>query len=190
MIPLDLDEELSRIRLGTMYSPGVVKLSRHDRVKNWDTQKAKGQTGATDKLNGDDPGEFDALFMLAGGDGDNPDGPTDFDMWEDFQRLCESTVNGPKPVALPIYHPDLVRNHFTEVVLKKMGGMVHDGQGGATVTVTFKEYKPAKPKKSSKATPKPGGDTIGGQFGPPPPDPNAAAKAELAALVAEAQRPL
>lgn len=187
MKPFDLDEELSKLRLGTMLSPGVVKLSRHDRVKNWDTQKAKGQTGATDKLNGDDPGEFDALFTLMGGDGDNLDGPTDFDMWEDFQRLCESTVNGPKPVALPVYHPDLVRNHYTEVVLKKMGGMIHDGHGGATVTVTFKEYKPAKPKKSSKATPKPGGDVL---FGPPPPDPNAAAKAELAALLAEAQKPL
>jgi hypothetical protein len=181
--PHDIDADLSCIVLGTVRSPGVVKLSGHDREKQWDIKAAKGQTGASSTLGGDPIGSFEAEFFLAD-DGDNGDGPGDFDKWEEFQRLIESTVSGPKPVALPIYHPDLSRNKFTEVVCGKIGGMVHDGRGGATVKVKFIEYKPPKPKPAAKAAPKPGapGSTTR-------PDPNAAAKRELAGLLEEARRP-
>lgn len=192
--PHDDDDALSAIVLGGgaggvggKRSPGVVTLSGHDREKNWDTKAAKGQAGATEVLNGDPIGTFTASFYLAD-DGANPGEPTDFDQWEDYQRLIESTTNGPKPVALPIYHPDLARNHFTEVVSGGVGGLVHDGKGGATVKVKFREYKPAKPKPAAKATVKkvmsdPHGDPNGAN------DPNAQRKAELAALVAEARKP-
>lgn len=174
------------IILGTTDSPGVVTLSGHDRNEAWDIQAAKGQTGASSKLNGKPIGQFQASFFLADDE--------DFARWEDFQRLIESTTNGPQPVALPIYNPDLARNHFTEVSNGGIGGMLHDGKGGRTVVVKFLEYRPPKPKKTAKAKAKPSAGVAGGggQFGPPPPpkaDPNADAKRELAALLAEARRP-
>jgi len=195
MRPIDIDQDLSTIVLGTMRSPGLCVLSGHDRVKNWDVQKAKGQSGASNSLNGDDPGTFKATFFLAD-DRAPEDGPSQFDVWEEFQRLIESTTNGPAPFALPIYHPDLARNLFTEVSNGGVSGMLHDGKGGASVVVTFKEYKPAKAKPTAKAQGKAsaGGVAPGGAPGvaggaPPRPDPNAAAKAELAALLAEARQP-
>lgn len=188
--PYDLDEELSCIILGTTRSPGVVKLSGHDRDKKWDVKEAKGATGASSALEGDPIGQFEATFTLAG---DEVDGLTDFDEWEDFQRLIESTTSGPTPVALPIYHPDLARNRFTEVVSGGVGGMVHDGQGGATIKVKFLEYKPPKPKPAVKAKPKPdagggAGAATGGTTKPAKPDPNAERKRELARLNDEADR--
>lgn len=175
------------IVLGNMRSPGTCTLSGHDRTKNWDIKAAKGLAGASSSLNGDDVGQFDVEFYLAD--------QADFDAWDDFQRLIESTTNGPKPFALPIYHPDLARNHFTEVTNGGVGGVRHDGRGGRLVKVKFLEYKPPKPKPIAKATAKPGGKVAtggGGEFGPPPPpkpDPNADAKRELAALLEEARRP-
>lgn len=173
--------------LGTTPSPGKLTLSGHDRNEDWDIKAAKGQTGASSALNGRPIGQFTASFSLADDD--------DFAEWEDFQRLIESTTNGPRPVALPIYHPDLARNGFTEVVSGGVGGIVRDAKGGRTAQVKFLEYKPPKPKPAAKALAKPGGKpaaSAGGEFGPPPPpkpDPNAAAKAELAELLTEARKP-
>lgn len=174
------------IVLGIAESPGVVTLSGHDRVKAWDIQAAKGQTGASSKLNGDPIGKFKASFYLADAE--------DLERWERYQFLIEAMTNGPAPQALPIYHPDLARNHFTEVTNGGVGGLIHDGKGGATVVVDFLEYKPPKPKPSAKAKAKPGGKVAsgGGEFGPPPPpkpDPNADAKRELAELLTQARTP-
>lgn len=192
--PYDLDEDYSHIILGTVMSPGIVTLSGHDRTKAWDIQPAKGTTGASSLLNGDPVGQFTASFQLSD-DSPDPDSEeflNDFERWERFQLMLEAMLAGPTPVALPIYHPDLVRNHFTEVTVAAIGGMRHDGRGGATVEVKFIEYKPPKPKRAAKAAAKPAtqGPSYGEQFGPPPPpkpDPNAEAKAELAALLAQAK---
>jgi hypothetical protein len=183
------DEQFSAIVLGTTTSPGVVKLSGHDRVKNWDVQAAKGLTGASSKKNGDPIGTFQAEFYLVSDDTEEVD---DFDRWDDFQRLLESIVDGPTPSALPIYHPDLARNHFTEVSVKSIGGMIHDGKGGAIIQVQFLEYKPPKPKPTAKATAKPDQQraaTSSGASSPAKPDPNADSKKELSDLVDQASAP-
>lgn len=188
MTPYEQAEDLDFLVLAQLYpSPGVVTLSGHDRVKNWDVQAAKGTTGASSQLNGDPIGRFKATFFLAHDRLDQPD-IDDFALWDDFQRLLESLVSGPTPQAVAIYHPDLARNKFTEVSVASIGGMVHDGRGGATVTVEFIEYRPPKPKAvkgaTAKASPKGGAAGTAAR-----PDPNARAKAELAALVAEAKKP-
>jgi hypothetical protein len=179
---LENPDLVDKMLLGTTLSPGKLTLSGHDRDKDWNTQKAKGQTGASSTLNGDPLGEFDARFDLADAE--------DQEAWDDFQRLIDSTVNGAKPVALPVYQVDLARNRFTEVVLRKMGGMVWNGDGSSYVVVKFGEHRPPAPKPPAKATPKPAqtmATTDEGRRSPP--DPNAAAKAELAALREEAAAP-
>jgi hypothetical protein len=171
MKPYELDELYNVIFLGTAASPGIVTLSGHNRDKSWDIKAAKGQTGASTTLNGDPIGQFTATFYLAG---DTLDGnPDDFDKWEDFRHLIESMTAGPKPIALPIYHPDLASQRITEVTNGGIGGMVHDGKGGATVSVKFLEYRPPKPKPAVKAAAKParvGTTTV------EKPDPNAGRK--------------
>ncbi len=187
-------EAYDKIVLGTASSPGKVTLNGHDREKNWNVAKSKGTVGASSTLNGDDLGEFEATFEL-GGDGYEEEIRNDvlrdeLEQWDDFQRLIESTTNGPKPVALPIYHPDLARNRYTEVVNRGVGGVVHDGKGGAMVKVKFGEHRPPKPKPVAKAVSKPSqtyATTDEGRRSPP--DPNAAAKAELAGLLTEARKP-
>ena len=184
MNPFIYDEEYSAILLGTARSPGTVTLSGHDRAQNWDVKAAKGQTGASSDLGGAPVGTFKASFYLASDNLDDGE-LDDFDRWDTFQFLLEAMLNQPSPTALPIYHPDLARNHFTEVAVKSIGGMVHDGKGGATVVVEFIEYKPPKPKPASKAKAKAGASTAKAAK----PDPNAKAKATLAGLLAEARKP-
>ncbi len=188
--PLENADALNVVVLGTTTSPGKVTITGHDRKENWDTQKAKGNVGATNKLNGADPGDFTCSFYLAGdGYGTDFAQSNDFDDWETFQKLVDSLTSGPKPIALPIYHPALARQKFTEVSKGMVGGMTYDGLGGATVVVQFKEYKPAKPKPVAAATGKPRGGSRGGNSAILADDPNAAAKRQLAALVEEANKP-
>lgn len=184
MRPSDDTESYDTIVLGTTRSPGTVVLSGHDRMKNWDVRKAKGSTGASTKLNGDDIGTFKAVFYLVD---DGSAEVSQFDQWDVFERLIKSTTDGAKPFALSIYHPDLARNKFTEVSNGGVSGFVHDGKGGATVTVTFIEFKPAKPKPSAGPQAKAGAAGAAGKAAAD--DPNAAAKRELAAAVARARLP-
>lgn len=177
----------SSIILGTRRSPGVVTLSGHDRNQNWDVQAAKGQDGETSQLNGRKLGEFQASFYLVA-DHDE-EGTNDFVEWDSFRALIESTTSGPAPVALPIYHPDLCSNGFTDVVNAGIGGMVWDDRGGATVLVKFREHRPPKPKPPAKAKAKASGGTSKPGTPPAKPDPNADAKRELQGLVDEAKKP-
>lgn len=177
--PYSNDEALSKIRLGTTLSPGVVTLSGHDAPKNWDIKQATGYVGATTTLHGDNIRQFEASFYLVADEWG--DGPDDFEAWDAFRKIIDSCVNGPKPKALPIYHPDLAEQGITEVTSGGVMGAVHDGKGGKTIKVKFLQYKPKKKKKAAPpagAAPK-----------TEAPDPNAAAKAQLAALLAEAQKP-
>ena len=191
--PYDSDDALSVIVLGTTRSPGVVTLSGHDAPKKWDVKAAKGTTGASMTLGGDEPRKFSASFYLA--DDSNPrdidlDVVDQFAAWDAFQRLVESmTPKGGAPFALPIYHPDLARVGITEVTSAGVHGMTHDGRGGSTVVVDFIEYKPPKPKKTSGAGAKASSGVSGSTSKPARVDPNAAAKAELAGLLAKAREP-
>jgi hypothetical protein len=182
--PYTCPDIFKSIILGTTFSPGVVTITNHDRIKAWDVQAAKGSTGASSKRNGDPVGRFTATFYLAGDENDE-DGKNDFVRWEAFQRLLESIVDGPTSSTLPIYHPDLAQNHYTEVSVAKIGGITRDALGGATVVVEFIEYRPAKKKAVAKAQSKAAGSTTAASK----PDPNAQRKREVAALLDEAKKP-
>lgn len=168
---------------GDRVSPGRVRLNGHDRVKNWDIKSAKGQTGASSTLNGDPLGEFEATFELVEDPYDNTD---DFEQWELFSRWLHSLVNGPTPVAVTVYHPDLATNNFTEVTVRSIGGVVRQDNGLGIVKVKFGEHKPPKPKPVKKSTSGGAGTTTTADK-PAKPDPNAEAKAELERLTNQAK---
>jgi hypothetical protein len=169
--PNPLDDELlyDGIVLGGVQSPGKVTLSGHDRKVGWDVVVAKGHKGATTNLKDIPPIEFTASFYLVR---DVAQGIDDLADWPAFRTLINSTISGPKPKALDIYHPDLAANDIKSVVLASFGGVVHDGKGGQTITVKFQEYAPPKPKGGSLSGSKKQG-----------PDPDAAAKKQIADLI-------
>ncbi len=163
--PLDFEDNYNKVIVAGVRSPGVVKLSGHDRKIGWDVKKATGQKGATMTRTGEDPVEFTASFYLADIE--------DFEQWPAFDGLLRSSVSDSTPKALDIYHPDLVVNRIVSVVLSSFAGVVHDGKGGQTVTVKLMEYRP--PQKAS-------GSPTGSKAKPKTVDPNQAALDELARL--------
>lgn len=169
-------ESYDYIWLAGLKSPGVVTLSGHDRDLDWDVKVAPGQKGATTTLKGDKPAEITASFYLVRDDGVGRD---DFADWPAFDAQIRSTVDGKEPKALDVYHPDLATNGITSVVLKKFGGVKHDGKGGQTIDVVFLEYRPAKPA---------GGTPKGSQTKKKNPDPDQAALDELKKLTDEYQK--
>lgn len=175
--PVDNPELYDSIVVGGKRSPGVVTLSGHDRKIGWDVKKGPGQSGATTTRTSEDPAEVTCKFYLADDE--------EFTAWDSFEQVLKSTVSGANPQALDIYHPDLVSRDIKSIVLKTLGGVVHDGMGGQTISVVLLEYRPAKAK---------GGTPSGSQTksktdkAAQKDDPNAAALAELAALTEEYKR--
>lgn len=186
MTPNEFPELFASIILGEAFeyvSPGVVTLTGHDREQSWDVAAAKGQVGASSVHNGANVGEFQASFFLAS--------PEDQIAWPAFQRVLEGMVEGPEARALPIYHPDLCQNHYTDVSVKSIGGILRDDRGGVTVQVRFIEYRPPKPKPAATAKAKPGtGAGAGGvHFVEGKQDPNLKRKQELDELLQRAATP-
>lgn len=176
---LSPDALYNKLIVGTSISPGVCKPRGHDRARNWDVKEGKGQEGASSSYEGEPIGEFEVEFYLVY---DPYTGVDEIEEWDAFQRVLDSLTSGPAPIAVPIYHPDLARNHYTEISTATVGGMVHDGKGGATIVVKFIEYRPPKKKPPQSAsaktdTTKPDQDVY---------DPNAAAKQELDELLDQA----
>jgi hypothetical protein len=161
---VDNPELYDVIVLAGKKSPGVVKITGHDRVIGWDIKKGPGQSGATTTRTSEDPAEVKCDFYLVDAD--------EFAAWEEFLKLARTSISGATPKALDVYHPDLARNDIKSVVLKAIGGVVHDGKGGETHSLTFLEYRPPKPKGGS---PK-------GSKSKKTPDPDAERLAELARL--------
>lgn len=161
--PISNGDLYDSILLGGLKSPGKVTLSGHDRKVDWDVKVVPGTKGATTTIKSIPPVEFTATFYLVR---DDAIGVNDFDAWPQFLAKINSTVDGAKPKPLDIYHPDLAANGIISVCKSFVGGVVHDGKGGQTITVRFMEYKPPAPAK----TPRPSSD------------PDAAAKAEIKRL--------
>ena len=165
------DEPLfNSILLNGVISPGKVTLSGHESKIAWDVKTGPALIGASVTFKGAPPVEFSASFYLVK---DVTQGIDDFQAWPAFQAIIDSTIQANKPKALPIYHPDLVSNGILSVVKASVGGMMYDGKGGANIDVKFQVYK--APKFVPLTLKGSGTD----------PDPNAAAKAEVARLTAQ-----
>ena len=161
-------------------SPGVVGLSGFEREQNLDVKESDGQKGATTTYKGTKCGGGTLTFTLIKDD----NGRDDFLAWDAFAERFWSTIppkSGKKPVAKDISHPDLLRNDYTSVILRKMGRMQHDGKGGATIAVDVAEYYPPKPAATGGAS---GSKSQGTK-----PDPVADATKELEELLKKASQP-
>lgn len=181
----DNPEWYDSLLFGTTRSPGTVKFTGHDQEWEWDVKSAKGQESASSTLVGKKLTPFQAEFYLADRE--------EIEAWPAFQRLLESTVNGVTPNSVPLYHPDLAENRINEASVAGIGGQRHDGRGGVLVLVKFQTYKPPKPKPAKATAPKPAArvpPVIAPGIRPQPkPDPNDAAKRELASLLEDAKQP-
>jgi hypothetical protein len=170
------------ILAGDRVTPGTIKsIDGHDRVKEWDIKKADASTGASSTLRGNPLGEFEVTLELMK---DLDSGIDDFEDWLKFEKWLSSLVDGPAPIAVSVYHPDLTT--FTEVVVRSIGGVKRQPNGVGIVKIKFGEHKPPKPKPTKRTSSK---GTAAGQDKPTKPDPNAEAKRELAGLVAQAKEP-
>jgi len=168
--PFDNPELFSSIILAGVVSPGKVTLSGHDRTVKWDVKEAKELDGASMDIKSVPAVEFTATFDLV----DDPE-LDEFEQWDEFVEIIESTVGGKKVQAVDIYHPYLAaqRPPITSVVKATVGGIVDDEKGGRRIAVKFQEYRPPKPKKGSPT----GSKTS-------KPDPNADVKTELSLATA------
>jgi hypothetical protein len=150
--PADSTELFDTLVMGGVRSPGViVAKTGFDREENYDVKESDGQKGATTTWKGTKCGSGSVTFYLL-----KNDEVDDFSAWDnEFAPMLESTVpplSGAKPVAKECYHPDLARNGYTAMVKRKIGALVHDGKGGATVAVELGEYYPPKPAKAGGAS--------------------------------------
>lgn len=186
--PDDHPELYETYTLGSMAAPGIVTLKGLARAAKWDVKDADGQEGASTTRKGRSPAKFSADHYLCI---DPATGRDEFAEWDEFTPLLQSAQGADdEPIALDFYHPDATRLGIVSVVVEEIGGLQHDGKGGANVTVKFLEYWPPR----SKTATGPSGSTSGPVTYPAGPvnqpvDPNAAAKVQLANLVAQAQEP-
>lgn len=183
--PIDDESLYDAIVLAGTRSPGLVTLSGHDRVQKWDIKSADGAGGASTTHKGEEVAQFTASFYLVK---DPVLGLDEFAEWETFAALIRSMLPAAGGVrAFDVYHPDLAANDIKAVQQASVGGMTHDGKGGATVVVKFLEYRPAKPKGGTAKGSRSGSSTRTGVTTLN--DPNADLKAQIAALTAQARTP-
>jgi len=176
--PVDNEELFNHIRLGpkALVSPGQVTLSFHDRTQKYDIKSADAVGGARSSWKGEELAQFQTSFYIIK---DPTQGTNEFDEWDLYAAMIRASLpKNAQPKALDIYHPDLVRNDIRKVSQALIGGMVHDGKGGASVVVKWLEFREPKRLQSTTLT-----------AAQPKPDPNADLKAQVALRRAEAQRP-
>jgi len=144
-------EQWDVLRIGSMRSPGVVRLGGPGLVIGWDVQNATGLAGAVTRRINEPLKEFDAEFELSNELDDL--NVSDFDTWDPFEAMLRASVsNRQKPYALDVYHPDLARVGITAATLKSIGMLVPNGKGGGTIKVQFIEFRPPKPNKPIAST--------------------------------------
>lgn len=169
---IDNEQLYNVISLGGKTSPGKVTLSGHNRKIHWNVKNGFALDGASVTFQCIPPIEFSASFYLVK---DFAQGIDDYTDWDKFRPVIDATLAGAKPRAVAIYHPDLIENDIKAVCKAEIGGRIYDGRGGCTIVVKFQEYRAPK-KKSGSPTAKPEND------------PNAALKAEIAALTTKYQQ--
>jgi hypothetical protein len=137
---------------------GVCTITQGGRVLKWDKKPGFGSAGATTKLTGIDPGEFQMrLEFFDGFQGITAAEARTF--WEETMLPVLKKAEDGKQ-AIEFYHPAVsgAPMFCTQVVPQKVGIYEQDGNGTWSVTVSFLQYgkpKPAvgAPKGAAKKSP-------------------------------------
>lgn len=182
--PFTNEELYDKYTLAGEACPGIVTLEGLKKKNKWDIKDGDGQDGASTTRKGKVPAQWTAIHRLVY---DPVQGIDEFAEWDAFLPLLKSCTAGTEAKAYDFYHPDAERVDVSSAVVEFIGALKHDGRGGATVEVGFLEYAPPKAKASSSPNGSKANSPSGSNIDRP--DPNAAAKEELANLLKEAQAP-
>lgn len=182
--PIDNPEAWDVITLHSLWtSPGYCTWAGWIRKHGWDVKKGKGLKGATTTLVELPPSEGSFTFFLWTA--------AHFEEWDVFRPLFKYDPTKKDVQAVQIYHPALDDVDVVLVVAEDIGPVTKVGAGMYSITVTMKEYYPKA--KASAVGPIKGSGYSSGEHGgaggaatPPPVDPR---QAEIARLLAEAQKP-
>lgn len=126
-------------------APGVCTILEADSDTQWDDKEASAQTGATTTYIGRKLRAFKSRHSLIVDPIDSIDEITE---WESFAQFVESSSGGDSPKALDVWHPDLATQGITSATKRNISALQHDGYGGATAEIHWKEYAPPKPKSA------------------------------------------
>jgi hypothetical protein len=118
-------------------SPGIAVVTGCDRKYSWDVKAGKGNAGASTTFQGDEISKPKVEFLMWLDE--------HFEAWDNFVQILRRAV-GPKPNALTVVHPDFQENDISACTIDNIGQRVAKGRGLHSVTVSFLEYKPPKPK--------------------------------------------
>lgn len=161
MNPVDNPTAYDTITLGGQKSPGQVTIGSlaPKRSEGWDSQKAAGADGAELVHKGAPPAKFSVELYLW-----KDEAIDHFAGWDNWRDILKTPTDETSQKALDIYHPVLAEAGITSVVVAAWTPPIPDGQGGATVTIEFIEYRPS----AERSTGKPGGSTNSKQGGGAP----------------------
>lgn len=154
------------VYLGGIRLPGRAIVAGASSPREWEEQKAEGESGGTMKWTGDGLPEFEIRLEWWE--------EAQFDEWETAKKVVARTPSGSEPKALDFVHPvgtDL--DIASVVVLDRSQPEELDESGLWGVTIKVKQWRPAEPGlgKPSKSTAQGGADGEGdGAANPDPED--------------------
>ncbi len=140
--PSDGEDLWGRLRVGTALSPGQCRLSGPGLTIGWDVVSPSATSGGSTTRINEPIKEFEAEFELS--DVEDELGISDFDLWDEFEKVLRATATRTKTKAADVYHPDLARIGITAASIKSIGLVQLDGKGGGKIKVQFIEYRPKK----------------------------------------------
>jgi len=142
--PIDFPLLYEKTLVGGVESPGVAEVEPGlTRDFEWDVKASKGTKGATTTLKSRPPVEFGVKYLLW----KVPGVIDEMTRWtSEYLPLLKRAMEKDPPQALDFYHPDTAELDVKSVTVKNIGAKKHEGKGLYSVTVTFLEYFPPKPK--------------------------------------------
>lgn len=142
--PSDNGRLYEQMYVGGRLWSGLVEIEGCDRIYEWQKQKAKGSSGAKLNFQGQDVPTIKLKFKLWKG--------TDwltyvdyFDQWDKFESVFLITVDDKNPQAITIDHPQFARAGYRSVVVAKIGDLVYESAGLASITVEVIPFTKPKP---------------------------------------------
>lgn len=135
--PITRPQTWDKFSIDGNISPGACEFSDVKRVYTWDIQKAQGTQGAATKFTQIAPAQFKVKIRLWLA--------KHFTEWRDFRQRLKYDPTKRKPGIFAIYYPSLADLDISRCTTEEIGGVVAEGKGMWSVTISLLEYFPPKP---------------------------------------------